>query len=54
MSCIDDIGVIVDSAQGTLDNGNDGPLVDINNDGSLHRLVVIREKDSGAMEDELV
>lgn len=54
ISGVDDFRVIADSVRGTFDNREDGPLVGINNDGSLHELVVVGKKDPGAVEDELV
>lgn len=54
ITSVDDFGVVVDSAQGTFDDGDNGPLFSIDNNGSLDELIVAGKKDPGAVEDELV
>ena len=54
IASMDDFGVIIHPAQGPFDNGEDGPLVSVNNDGSLSEVVAVGKKDPRTVEDDLV
>ena len=45
---------VVGLAQGTFGDGDNGPLVRVDEDGSLSGLWIARKKDPGAMEHDLV
>ena len=54
ISGLDYSDLIVGLAQGTFGDGDNGPLVRVDEDGSLNGLWIVRKKDLGAVEHDLI